>query len=234
MNANAYEIIALAMRYVFAALMLLIVLRALLVTMVDSRRAGELRRLNPETGIIGEFLIMDSAGWARRGASYPVTLEGTIGSSRRCDIRIRRNGLHARHAYYQMTEKGLYVRGHANITLLDEDGTYLRERILLDGDTLYIGRLEMMLVLYDASMSQAHATPKKRRHAERDRCEAERPAPERRMRPPQYEAEFEADDFERSLFEPEAEDPDDIFFTNPAARQHMQPETDDYDQDYDL
>lgn len=222
MNANAYEIIALAMRYVFAGLMLLIVLRALLVTMVDSRRAAELRRLNPETGIIGEFLIMESAGWARKGASYPVTLEGSIGSSRRCDIRIRRNGLHARHAYYQMTERGLYVRGHANITLPDDDGTPRRERLLSDGDLLCIGRLEMMLVLYDASAAPGRTPPRKRRRAERPAEDFEHA--------PHFAPEQEADDFERSLFDPEESgSADELFFTNPAARSHMQPENDEYD-----
>lgn len=195
MNANAYEILALAMRYVFAGLMLLIVLRALIVTMVDGRRAAELRRLNPKTGIIGEFLVVDDAhpGRERR---YPVTLEGCIGASSRADIRIRRSGLHARHAYYQMTPSGLYVRGHANITLLDEDGTYVRERILVDGDSLYIGRLELMLILTEGSAAPSFHVRK----------------------PPQRES---VDD----IFETAAEDesfethsPDDYFASNPTAR----------------
>ena len=45
MGANAYEILALAMRYVFAGLMLLIVVRAWRITAIDSRRARKLRRL---------------------------------------------------------------------------------------------------------------------------------------------------------------------------------------------
>ena len=53
MSANAYEILALAMRYVFAGLMALIVLRAWRLTAVDSGRAKKLRRLSPDTGIIG-------------------------------------------------------------------------------------------------------------------------------------------------------------------------------------
>ena len=45
MSASAYEILALAMRYVFAALMVLIVLRAWRLPAIDSARAKKLRRL---------------------------------------------------------------------------------------------------------------------------------------------------------------------------------------------
>lgn len=217
MNANAYEILALAMRYVFAGLMLLIVLRALTVTMVDSKRAAQLRRLNPKTGVIGEFLVMESSGWARQGKRYPVTLEGCIGASSRADIRIRRNGLHARHAYYQMTKAGLYIRGHAGITLRDEDGDYVRERILADGDILYIGRLELMLVLHDASAAPSFNIEKRRRQ------------------PEQMQNSEDIFDFEPENAEiyPEndpydiPEDADDIFLSNPAANRRL------YNEEYD-
>lgn len=223
MNANAYEILALAMRYVFAGLMLLIVLRALTVTMVDSKRAAQLRRLNPKTGIIGEFLVMESSGWARRGARYPVTLEGCIGASSRADIRIRRNGLHARHAYYQMTKAGLYVRGHAGITLRDEDGDYVRERILADGDVLYIGRLELMLVLHEGSAAPSFNIEKRRRRPE----------------PAQSGEDIFGLEAENTESYPE-NDPygipedsaaDDIFLSNPAANRRLyNEEYDEYDQ----
>lgn len=209
MSTNAYEILALAMRYVFAALMLIIVLRALVVTMVDSKRAAQLRRLNPKTGIIGEFIVMEGDG-IRQGKRFPVTLEGSIGASSRADIRIRRNGLHARHAYYQMTPAGLYVRGHAGITLMDEDGDYVRERILADGDTLYIGRIEMMLVLHDASSAPSFNVERRRR----------RPEPEEDIFDTDAESEeifAEADTYDL----PPEESADDIFFSNPAGNRRL-------------
>ena len=207
MNANAYEILSLAMRYVFAALILLIVLRALVVTMVDSKRTAQLRRLNPKTGIIGEFLAIDDTGRTYRNKRYPVTLEGCIGASSRADIRIRRSGLHARHAYYQMTPSGLYVRGHAGITLMDDDGDYVRERILTDGDILYIGRLQLMLVLHEGSTVPSFNVEKRRR----------RPA----------QSDNDIFDFEPEETFTEA-DPydipdgaDDFFQTNPAASRRL-------------
>ena len=53
MSEGLYELIALAARYVFAALMVLIVLRAWRITIIDSRRAGMLRRMSPQTGLSG-------------------------------------------------------------------------------------------------------------------------------------------------------------------------------------
>ena len=67
MSANAYEILALLMRYVFAALMVVIVLRAWRLSMVDSARSRKLRRLSPETGVIGEMLVVDGGEKARPG-----------------------------------------------------------------------------------------------------------------------------------------------------------------------
>ena len=196
------------MRYVFAALMVLIVLRALAVTVVDGKRAAQLRRLNPKTGIIGEFIVMEGDG-LRQGKRFPVTLEGSIGASSRADIRIRRNGLHARHAYYQMTPAGLYVRGHAGITLKDEDGVYVRERILADGDMLYVGRIEMMLVLHDASAAPSFHVEKHRRH----------PEPEEDIFDTGESDEIFAEDNAYDL--PPEDNADDIFFSNPAGNRRL-------------
>ena len=56
MSESLYELIALSARYVFAALMVLIVARAWRLTIIDSRRAKALRRMSPETGICGELV----------------------------------------------------------------------------------------------------------------------------------------------------------------------------------
>ena len=58
MSQNLYEIVALAARYAFAGLMVLIVLRAWRITLVDSRRAATLRHLSPSTGISGELVVL--------------------------------------------------------------------------------------------------------------------------------------------------------------------------------
>lgn len=149
MSPNAYELLALCMRYVFAVIMLLIVFRAWRVTLVDGQRAARLRRISPETGIVGELLVVDGHDRAKYGMHYPLTLEGTIGSTRGNDIRLRSSSVRRRHAIFQMTENGLFVRNHARSRLYDGFGRPRKELTLHDGDFLTIGSVRLMLILSD-------------------------------------------------------------------------------------
>lgn len=211
MNTNAYELLALAMRYIFAALMLLIVLRAWRITFIDNRRAVKLRRLSPDTGIVGEMLVVNGGERARPGMHYPVTLEGSIGSGRRSDIRIRHSTVRARHAIYQMTEEGLFVRGHAHSRIRDGHGRLARQLVLHDGEILRIGEVALMLVLTDADAAPEEIRPRMLRK-------------KRHMRPPapHGEAAWEGEDpldFAGDSDFDFDEDPsaDELFFSNPAG-----------------
>ena len=99
------------------------------------------------TGLCGEMIVVEGDGQARRGMRYPVIREGTIGSSRRADIRIRHGSVRRRHAYFQLTDAGLSVRSHAGARLSDGDGRTVRELTLADGDRLGVGRVRLLLVL---------------------------------------------------------------------------------------
>lgn len=147
MSADAFELLSLTMRYVFTALILLIVLRAARGALVDSRRAAKLRRLSPMTGISGELIVLETANRIPRGMRYPVIREGTIGSSRRTDIRLRHPSIRRRHALFQLTASGLHIRTHAGARLLDALGNPAKELTLLDGDTFSIGGVRFLLVL---------------------------------------------------------------------------------------
>lgn len=149
MTRNAYELIALAMRYFFAAMMLLIVLRAGRGALIDSRRAARLRKLSPMAGIVGELVVTEGDGRIRRGMRYPVIREGLIGSSRRADLSIRHPSIRRRHAYFQLTESGLRIRGHAGAKLYVARHTPVREILLGDGGSFTIGRIRLLLVLGD-------------------------------------------------------------------------------------
>lgn len=216
MSANAYEILALAMRYVFAGLMVLIVLRAWRISMVDSRRAAKLRRLSPDTGIIGEMLVVNGSERARPGMHYPVTLEGTIGSNRRADIRVRHSTVRGRHAIYQMTDEGLFVRGHANARIRDKFGRGARELMLQDGDILRVGDVALMLVLTDGGSEPEEMNRRVLRRRMRSRNEM-----------PDDEG-FDDGIFETfEHFEPEPE-ADDLFMSNPASA--FDRRADEYDE----
>lgn len=147
MSADAYELLALTARYVFTALMLLIVLRAARGALVDSRRAAKLRRLSPMTGISGELVVMDPLPKLPRGMRFPVIREGMIGTGRRADVRIRHASVRRRHALFQLTERGLHIRTHASSRLFDAVGNPARELTLLDGDSFTLGGVHLLLVL---------------------------------------------------------------------------------------
>lgn len=163
MAQNLYEILALSARYVFAGLMLLIVLRAWRITLVDSRRAATLRHLSPQTGISGELVVIEGNEKARRGMKYPVIREGMIGTSRRADIRVRHSSVRRRHAYFQLTEDGLYVRTHAGAPMRDGDGQPARALTLTDGAEFILGRVRLLLVLTEAPEP---AAPRRREREE--------------------------------------------------------------------
>ena len=212
LGRNLYEIAALAGRYVFAGLMLLIVLRAWRITIVDSRRAGTLRRMSPETGISGELVVVSGDEKARRGMKYPVIREGMIGSSRRADIRIRHSSVRRRHAYFQLTEDGLKLRTHAGAPLRDDRGHPVRQITLPDGAEFSVGKVRLLLVLSEApepAQRQARRRPDRRgsQRGEADdlfdtgRTPREGPArrkPERRLgRPIDVDEYFDTDDGEQ-------------------------------------
>ena len=211
MGANAFEILALAMRYVFAGLMLLIVLRAWRITAIDSRRARKLRRLSPDTGVVGEMLVVEGGERARTGMRYPVTLEGTMGSGRRADVRVRHSSVRSRHAFYQMTREGLFVRGHASARLRDGAGRAAWELTLGDGDVLQLGAVKMMLVLSDGG----GAPDEMNRRVLRRRPER----PDGSDGAPDEDVFDVSDDGESGI--------DDLFMSNPAASAQREDAYDD-------
>lgn len=154
MSEGLYELVALGARYVFAALMVLIVLRAWRITIVDSRRAGMLRRLSPQTGLSGELLVLEGDGKACRGMRYPVIREGMIGALRRSDIRIRHASIRRKHAYFQLTDRGLVIQARPGAGMRDADGHRVETLLLGDGSEFTLGRVRLLLVLSDGRMTE--------------------------------------------------------------------------------
>ncbi len=159
MPEGLYELVALGARYVFAALMVLIVLRAWRITLIDARRANTLRRMSPQTGLSGELLVLDGDGKARRGMRYPVIREGMIGASRRSDIRIRHASIRRKHAYFQLTDRGLSIQARPDAPMLDADGRRAGTLLLGDGSEFALGKVRLLLVLNDGgAMADDEAT----------------------------------------------------------------------------
>ena len=158
LKAEVYELVALGMRYFFAGILVLIVIRAWRITLTDARRATQLRRLSPETGLCGEFLVLQGDGKAKTGMRYPVIREGMIGSSRKSDVRLRSSSVRRTHAFFQLTPEGLRLRTSGRARLTVEDASR-REALLPDGARVEIGRVQLMLVLSDPTGASQSAAP---------------------------------------------------------------------------
>ena len=152
MSGNLYELIAIGARYLFALIMIIIVIRAWKITIVDSRRAASLRRLSPETGVCGEFLVLTGSGKVREGMRYPVIREGLIGSSRKADVRLRDHDVHRSHAFFELTKKGLRLRANGHSKIYNARGESRKELMLGDGAKITIGQIELMLILTEGTV----------------------------------------------------------------------------------
>ena len=95
MPEAAFEILSLLMRYVFAALGVLIALTALRWLFREHRVHSREQRQLPSAGQIGVLEFADS------GERLPLTQEGLVGSGASCDVVIRRRGLKKRHFSYR-------------------------------------------------------------------------------------------------------------------------------------
>lgn len=165
-RSDIYELISLIARYWFALLIVLFVIRAWRITIVDNRRAKTLRAFATSTGQMGELVVTRGAGKARRGMKYPILQEGMIGSSSRADIRIRAAGVKKHHAHFQLRPDGLLLTSIGDAPLAFADGNKGKKLLATDGDTLIIGNVQLLCVLFDGQTDQVH-----------DRVTAPEPAP---------------------------------------------------------
>ena len=103
-SGEAYELLAMLMRYVFVLLGLLILWRALRWLRRDAKAYRREMRTLPDAGLVGEMVNL------KTGESCPLPREGTIGSARACDIRVKGYGVLRNHARFAFEEgKGLRV-----------------------------------------------------------------------------------------------------------------------------
>ena len=104
MSGEAYELLALLMRYVFVFIGALILWRAYRWLRRDARSYRREMRALPDAGLVGEIVDL------KTGESQPLPREGIMGSARDCDIRVRGAGVRRRHALFAFEEgKGLRV-----------------------------------------------------------------------------------------------------------------------------
>jgi len=146
LSSDLYALVALAARYWFVALIVIILFRGWRMTVADNRRAKLLRAWMGQTGCVGEWIVNPGS---KKRASYPIPREGVLGSGRSADVRIRHRDVRRAHAHFELREGGLLIRPLGRAQLSVGSGHTGEAVFLQDGDVLTIGRLKLMLALFE-------------------------------------------------------------------------------------
>ena len=146
MDAQAYEILSLAMRYWFAALAIIVAASALRLQHIQARAAHKERHEDPNLEYIGELLVIKGA---RRGDRYPIQRDIVIGRSRRCDVIINDRSVRKRHARAELRSGGLYIAAISNAPISLRGQPLKPEFLARDGALFCVGEVMLQLTLYD-------------------------------------------------------------------------------------
>ena len=164
MSKDTYELLALAARYWFAGLALLIVLRGWRACVQDNRKARILRDWEGGAGCVGELVLTDDGTRRKRKkpVKWQVPAEAVLGSGASADIRLKGRDIKKKHIFmtYRPGEMVLHpVNGAPFEAHKLPDGT----QVLRDGDTLRVGPMKLMMVFFDAEDAAREAPVKPRK-----------------------------------------------------------------------
>ena len=154
MSSELYEVISLAARYLFSLLGVLIVLRAFLWLRSDHLEKRRRLRHLPDTGMIGELVVLDGAGYIQDGTCFPVPWEGILGFVRSCDVVVPCIGIRKRHLSFSFEpETGLFIHPFSGCEA-SVDGTVLNCRTsekaapMVHGSCLKVGPAVLRLRIF--------------------------------------------------------------------------------------
>ena len=151
MSQEYYELLALAARYVFALLGVVVVWRATRWLRQDARQRRRVMSALPDAGYIGALYVME--GQSKRLSpddSLPLPTEGLLGSGAGCDVRVHHPTVARRHALFELRTDGLHLRPHRD-ERLQVDGHPVPqgcEAILTHGAVLTLGGVTLQLRLF--------------------------------------------------------------------------------------
>lgn len=153
MPAEVYEIAALAARFWFLFLMVMIVWHSYRWYARDRRLRKKRLRDLPDAGYIGEFVVMESTGDLKQGDVLPVPFEGTLGLLRNNDVCVEAEGVAQRHLWFRYDrERGIRMlpldgnRFTVDQTPVDgqPEGLYV-----VHGSRLYVGQCQLRLRMFE-------------------------------------------------------------------------------------
>ncbi len=159
MSESLYQLIAMAARPAFLILAALIVLRGSRILLSEHHARKKLLRRLPDAGMVGEMRDIES------DKSYPLPREGTLGSGRGCDIRLK--GLRRRQVSFAFVEgKGMLLTPARRRSATWLDGVPLsRPAYALHGALLRAGGYTLCVRLFaglnvpDAAQLHDHWQP---------------------------------------------------------------------------
>ncbi|MBR4235136.1 MAG: hypothetical protein IKR85_03630 [Clostridia bacterium] len=106
--SHTYQVWALVLRYVLAALGLAVALRALYMTVRDGRSAARIRATHNSYGAVGVLSVLP-AGKLGKAQKYSLARSGSVGGGSKCDVRIKGMGLKNPHFEYEITRRTLQI-----------------------------------------------------------------------------------------------------------------------------
>ena len=105
MSSEIYEILALALRYWFVALGVLIVWRSFAWLRRDRSAKHRMLRTLPDAGMIGELVVEAGSRDLEEGVVLAVPWEGVLGAVRTCDICVPVGGVAREHLRFSFDER---------------------------------------------------------------------------------------------------------------------------------
>lgn len=154
MPENIYSLVSGAMRYVFIALGIIIVLRSFFMLRRDRRNTRRRLRRLPDAGNVGELIVVRGSGDLAEGTAIPVPREGTLGCIRSCDLLVYSSDVRRKHLDFSFENGlGLLITPRSGCTAL-VDGIEFNCRTraaghpMIHGSFLQIGDLVFRLRLF--------------------------------------------------------------------------------------
>ncbi|NLB91201.1 MAG: FHA domain-containing protein [Clostridiales bacterium] len=169
-GAEAYEVAALALRYWFVFLGLLIVWRSFSWLKKDrQQRKNRLQKL-PDAGLIGELVVISGTDSLPTGTILPAPREGTLGNHKICDIYLPVAGIKKRHADFRFKNGlGFMLFPARGQKLLIDDKTYDKKDsygLMHHGSKLIINQVVLRLRLFVGLETSQSTVSSKQEHAD--------------------------------------------------------------------
>ena len=220
-SAEVYEVLSLAMRYVFSLLGVVIVLRAFL-SLLSERQARHNRLHSlPDAGMIGELVVLTGSRELPENSYLPVPREGVLGSVRSCDLVVPYKGVRRTHLDFLWEDAGLVVRPRRGCEAVVDGVTVSgrgksREAMMHHGSFLQAGSCLLRLRLF-AGLDASAGFEQEDAGVNPPPAAAGTPAPSESFVPPEYGFTGTAAFPETTVFPRPAGSPEPAAFPGSAA-----------------